>query len=178
MTMIFRNSRQIKNSSAFIRVHPWSLLLFAFLACISFTAMANEAAPVVDDPLLEKRVTALAEELRCLVCQNQTLADSHAELAIDLKNQVREQLRQGKSEREVTDYMVARYGDFVLYRPPVKATTWFLWFGPLLLLVVGLMVLVRKLRSRRKLVAAAPGLSAEEHTRATALLMNDEGDQR
>jgi len=151
-------------------------LIFPLLCALALPAQGGEAAPAVDDPALEKRVTALSEELRCLVCQNQTLADSHAELAIDLKNQVREQLRQGKSEREVTDYMVARYGDFVLYRPPVKATTWLLWFGPLLLLVVGMMVLIRKLRLRRQLVAAAPALSADEHARAAALLADIEGD--
>lgn len=97
--------------------------------------------------MLEKRVMALAEELRCLVCQNQTLADSHAALAIDLKNRIRELLREGKSEREVLDFMVQRYGDFVLYRPPLRAATVLLWAGPFMLLVVGvagLMVWLRK----------------------------------
>src|SRR5207245_11469173 len=97
-------------------------------------AHAKEAAPAAADPALEQRVMTLAAELRCLVCQNQTLADSNAPLAEDLRNQVREKMRQGASDSEIVDYMVARYGDFVLYRPPVKATTLMLWFGPLLLL--------------------------------------------
>ena len=91
---------------------------------------AREASSAVDDPALEKRVVKLTSELRCLVCQNQSLADSHADLAIDLKNQVRGQMQAGKSDAEIRDYMVARYGDFVLYDPPFKATTWVLWAGP------------------------------------------------
>jgi cytochrome c-type biogenesis protein CcmH len=92
---------------------------------------------VSEDPVLEKRVMALAEELRCLVCQNQTLADSHAPLAVDLKNRIRELLREGKTEREVLDFMVQRYGDFVLYRPPLGAHTALLWAGPFILLALG-----------------------------------------
>ena len=113
---------------------------------------------------------ALSEKLRCLVCQNQTIADSHADLAIDLRNQVREQLRQGKTEQQVLDYMVERYGDFVLFLPQVKSTTWLLWFGPFLLLVVGIAVLIVKLRQRRKLLQQIPELSVEEHARAAAML--------
>ncbi len=107
--------------------------------------------PAPADAALEKRVLKLSEELRCLVCQNQTIADSNAELAVDLKNQVREQLRQGKSEDDVIKYMVARYGDFVLYRPPVKGITALLWFGPLLLVVAGLAGLMLYLRKRRSM---------------------------
>src|SRR5512145_3569525 len=98
---------------------------------------------------MEKRVTALAVELRCLVCQNQTLADSNAPLAVDLRNQIREQLKAGKSEQDVVDFMVARYGDFVLYRPPFKASTVALWAGPFLLLALGAWLFVRRLRQRR-----------------------------
>src|SRR5882672_7857271 len=101
-----------------------------------------------DDPALEKRVRDLSSELRCLVCQNQTLADSNAPLAVDLRNQVREQLKSGKSERDVLDFLVARYGDFVLYRPPLKASTVLLWAGPFVLLAFGLFLLF--LRIRRK----------------------------
>lgn len=137
------------------------------LAIAAFAAQAKEAPLAVADPVLEKRVMALSEELRCLVCQNQTLADSHAELAIDLKNQVREKLASGMSDKEVVDYMVQRYGDFVLYRPPVKAMTWPLWFGPFLLLVVAIFLLMRKLAKRR---ADASTLSESELQRATALL--------
>jgi cytochrome c-type biogenesis protein CcmH len=106
-----------------------------------------------ENPDLEKRVMALAEELRCLVCQNQTLADSHAALAIDLKNRIRELLREGKTEREVLDFMVQRYGDFVLYRPPLRATTALLWAGPFILLVVGATGLIAWLRKRKTLEA-------------------------
>lgn len=110
---------------------------------------------------------ALAEELRCLVCQNQTIADSHAELAIDLKNQVREKLAQGMSEKEVVDYMVQRYGDFVLYRPPVKSTTWLLWFGPFMLLIGGIGFLGWKLINRR---TSSETLPESEMQRAAGLL--------
>jgi cytochrome c-type biogenesis protein CcmH len=121
---------------------------------------------------------AVSAELRCLVCQNQTIADSHAELAVDLKNQVREKLRQGMSEQEIKDYMVARYGDFVLYRPLVKRSTWLLWFGPLLLLILAFGVLVVKLRQRRKAMQQTPALSAAEHARADLLLSGaDKGKQ-
>src|SRR5258707_5174285 len=112
-------------------------------------AGAMEAAAAAADPVLEKRVMALAEELRCLVCQNQTLADSNAPLAEDLRNQVRERMREGKSDKEVVDFLVERYGDFVLYRPPFKATTMLLWLGPFLLLVLGFAVMLRRVRKRR-----------------------------
>ena len=113
------------------------------------SSAADGSAPA--DAALEKRVLKLSEELRCLVCQNQTIADSNADLAVDLKNQVREQLRQGKSEDDIIKYMVARYGDFVLYRPPVKGITAVLWFGPLLLVVAGLAGLMLYLRKRRSM---------------------------
>ena len=99
---------------------------------------------------IEQRARHLSEELRCLVCQNQTLADSHAQLAVDLKKQLREQLAQGATDEQVRDYMVQRYGDFVLYRPPLKAMTWALWFGPLAMLLAGLGVLFGKLRRQRE----------------------------
>lgn len=134
-------------------------------------AHGREAAPVAEDANLEARVQTLAEQLRCLVCQNQNLADSHAELAIDLKNQVRDMLRKGKTEQEVVDFMVQRYGDFVLYNPPVKATTWLLWGGPFVLFAGGLGLLFIKLRGRRRQPAAA--LSAEERAAARQLLEGD-----
>ena len=146
-------------------------LFFALLLVFTLPlAHAGEATLTNDDPVLEKRVMALSEKLRCLVCQNQTIADSHADLAIDLRNQVREQLRQGKTEQQVLDYMVERYGDFVLFLPQVKSTTWLLWFGPFLLLEVGSAVLIDKLRQRRKLLQQIPELSVEEHARAAAML--------
>jgi cytochrome c-type biogenesis protein CcmH len=129
--------------------------------------VAREAAPAAEDPALEKRVMGLANELRCLVCQNQTLADSHAPLAIDLRDQIREQLKAGASERDVIDYMVARYGDFVRYRPPFNAATALLWGGPFLFLAGGAWLLRRRLARRP---AAAPELSAAERERAAKLL--------
>ena len=142
----------------------WVLILL--LVFSSAAALAGEAKPVADDPALEERVTAVASELRCLVCQNQTLADSNAPLAVDLRNQIREQLAAGASEREVVDFMVARYGDFVLYRPPFKATTLALWIGPFVFLLAGAWLLRRLLRRR----APAPELSEADRARAAKLL--------
>jgi cytochrome c-type biogenesis protein CcmH len=118
------------------------------------------------DVKLEERVTALSNELRCLVCQNQTLADSNAPLAVDLRNTIREQLAKGASEREVMDFMTARYGDFVLYRPPLKASTVLLWAGPFLLLALGVFVFVKRIRKRPE----EPALAEEERARAARLL--------
>jgi cytochrome c-type biogenesis protein CcmH len=145
-------------------------LLLALLIAATPLAYGADAAPAAADPVLEQRVTRLSEELRCLVCQNQTIADSHANLAVDLKNQIREKLKSGASDEQVKEYMVERYGDFVLYRPPVKATTWVLWFGPFLLMLTGVAVLFAKLRSRARRVAASTGLSEADHERAKALL--------
>jgi cytochrome c-type biogenesis protein CcmH len=127
------------------------LLLILGLALGLSGARAAEAQLLAEDPVLEARVVAVASELRCLVCQNQTIADSHAELAIDLRNQVREMLRRGDSPQQVTAYMTARYGDFVLYRPPVKPQTLLLWWGPGVLLVGGLIGLIVVLRRRSRL---------------------------
>lgn len=126
-------------------IMAWVLCLGAGMAC------ANEAAPASDDPVLEARMLKLTSELRCLVCQNQTIADSHAGLAVDLRNQVREMLKRGDSDQQITDYMTARYGDFVLYRPPVNAKTALLWFGPGLLLIGGLATLFVILRRRTRM---------------------------
>jgi cytochrome c-type biogenesis protein CcmH len=149
-------------------------LFTLLLALTAFAAQAKEAPLVAENPELEKRVMALSEELRCLVCQNQTLADSHAELAIDLKNQVREKLAAGMSNQDVINYMVERYGDFVLYKPPVKGTTWLLWFGPFVLLVAGIWVLLSKLARRR---GAEENLPDTELKRAAALLEGADEDK-
>lgn len=113
-------------------------------------AAAAPAGPAAADPELEARVHKIAAELRCLVCQNQTIADSNAGLAVDLRNQVREMLRQGKSQKDVLAYMTARYGDFVLYRPPMKESTVLLWLGPALLFLFGFVLLVLALRRRAR----------------------------
>jgi cytochrome c-type biogenesis protein CcmH len=120
-------------------------------ALMALAAWAKDAPLAAEDPALEKRVMAIATELRCLVCQNQTIADSHADLAVDLRQQIRELLKKGSTDQQVLSYMTDRYGDFVLYRPPVKATTWFLWFGPGVLLVAGVAGLILILRRRARM---------------------------
>ena len=129
-------------------------LMLAALPALAIAA-GNEAAPTDLDPVSNKRAVELSQQLRCLVCQNQTIADSHAELAVDLKNQINEQIRAGRSDKEIIDFMVQRYGDFVLYRPPVKTSTWLLWGGPALLLVGGALGLGLVLRRRQKMAADA-----------------------
>ena len=142
-------------------------LVAAVLVAAAMPSLAAESQPVATDPALEARVNGLAAELRCLVCQNQSLADSHADLAIQLKGQVRDQLRAGRSEKQVIAYMTERYGDFVLYRPPLKASTVLLWAGPALLVAGGLGVLGWGLRRKAPTVVE---LSDEERQRAAALL--------
>ena len=126
-----------------------------FLAfCLSLLVLlshAKEAPLAAQDPVVDARMVKITSELRCLVCQNQTIADSHADLAIDLRKQVMEQIKAGKSDQQIIDYMTARYGDFVLYRPPLKTSTAILWFGPGLLLVVSLIALFLVLRRRSRL---------------------------
>jgi len=153
-------------------MHKLLALLFGLI--VAGSVLAKEAPPAVPDPALEKRVMALAEELRCLVCQNQTIADSRAELAIDLKNQIREKLKAGMSEEQITQFMVARYGNFVLYKPPVKATTVPLWFGPFALLFVALAGLFYYLL-RRWRAAAPQSLSEAEQARVQTLLDSPDG---
>ena len=130
----------------------WTLLLAALVAT---AAGAKEAEPAVADPALEARMQRIAAELRCLVCQNQTIADSHSGLAEDLRREVREQLKRGASDEQVVQYMTDRYGDFVRYRPPFKGTTAVLWVGPGLLLLGGIAVLAIVLRRRAKLAPEA-----------------------
>ena len=123
---------------------PWFILLLLLVA--SANAFAGEALPLAEDPALEARLKTMSQELRCLVCQNTTLADSSAPLAEDLRKEIRVQMRAGKSDKEVVEYLVARYGDFVRYRPPVNNSTALLWFGPFLILIVGGFVLYRVLK--------------------------------
>jgi cytochrome c-type biogenesis protein CcmH len=135
-----------------------SALRLAFASCLLAAALssgAREAPPEAADPALEARMVRITSELRCLVCQNQTIAASNAALAVDLRREARELLKQGKSDADVVDYMTARYGDFVLYRPPLRATTVLLWFGPALLLGIGGAVLVMVLRRRSRMAADA-----------------------
>jgi cytochrome c-type biogenesis protein CcmH len=148
------------------------IFLFGLLLLIAAGAGAQTATPTLDDPLTQKREVELTSKLRCLVCQNQSIADSHAGLAIDLRNQVREQMAAGKTDDQIIKFMTDRYGDFVLYEPPFKATTLLLWGGPLLLLVAGVFVLARVIRARKR--AEAAPLSDAERARAEALLADKE----
>ncbi|HEX6321833.1 MAG TPA: cytochrome c-type biogenesis protein [Burkholderiales bacterium] len=125
------------------------------------------SAMAADDAALDERTKDLAHELRCLVCQNQTIADSNAPLAVDLRNEIRSQLAAGKSERDVIEFMVARYGDFVLYRPPFKAATLALWLGPFVLLAIGALIFWRRVARRRPQEAR---LSEAERAQAARLL--------
>lgn len=151
-------------------------ILMLLLCLMPLFAHAGEAKDLAEDPVLEKRMIGLAEKLRCLVCQNESLASSHAELAEDLRREVREQMRQNKTDQEIIDYLVARYGDFVLYDPPMKPYTLLLWFGPFALLLGGAGLLIYQLRKRRKTVPEAT-LTAEDQQRAAALLNEDKDNQ-
>lgn len=151
------------------RVSGLLALLLCLLPC---AARADEAQPLAEDPILEKRVMTLAEDLRCLVCQNETLAASHAPLAVDLRRQIREQMKAGKNDEEIIAFMTERYGDFVLFRTPVKATTYLLWFGPFLLLAAGViaqLLYLKRRRARLQQRADAP-LSEDERKQVEALM--------
>jgi len=144
--------------------------LLIMLACLlPVASFAGEAQDMAADPVLEKRMIGLAENLRCLVCQNESLASSHADLAEDLRREVREQMQKGLSDQEIIDYLVSRYGDFVLYDPPVKRTTLVLWYGPFVLLLVGIGMLLFQLRKRRSRVMDME-LTDEDVRRAAELL--------
>jgi cytochrome c-type biogenesis protein CcmH len=147
-------------------------LLLGASAIAPLSARANEAAPLSADPALEVRVMRVAEELRCLVCQNETIAASNADLAVDLRRQIRLKLQQGQSEAQILDFMVERYGAFVRYRPAFDGKTALLWLGPFVLLVIAAGVMVHNIRQRRAGTAdaASAPLSAADAQRATELL--------
>ena len=144
----------------------WFLLILLLVPCL---AGAEEARPLADNPQAEARLKHLAVELRCLVCQNQTLADSHAPLAEDLRREVREMIAKDMSDKDIIEFLVTRYGDFILYRPPLKATTTLLWLGPFVLLIAGVAALVLALRRRQKKLVDL-SLSEEERNRVARLL--------
>ena len=152
------------------QIHRLSILamLFCLLFFSSLLSFAKEAQPN-EDPQIAARMKNLTEQLRCLVCQNETLADSRADLAEDLRKEIREQMKQGKSDQEIIAFLTQRYGDFVLYKPPVKATTYLLWFGPFVLLIAGTLVLFRFLKRRREMIQEQP-LTADERKRAEEIL--------
>lgn len=151
------------------------LYLLILLLIPSLAPAAYEASPLAEDPQIEARLKTLAVELRCLVCQNQTLADSNAPLAEDLRREVREMIAKNMSDKEIIDFLVTRYGDFVLYRPPLKTTTTLLWVGPFLLLIGGATALVLALRRRQKKLVDV-SLTEAEHNRVAQLL--SEGTKR
>lgn len=144
------------------------VLFVIFVLVFAGAAIAKEAQPN-EDPQIAQRMKVLTEQLRCLVCQNETLADSKADLAEDLRKEIREQMKAGKSDQEIIAFLTQRYGDFVLYKPPVKSTTYLLWFGPFVLLIVGTAVLYRFLKRRRGLIHEQP-LTADERKRAEEIL--------
>ncbi len=136
-------------------------------------AGAKDAVPMADDPVVEQRLIVISEEMRCLVCQNESLAGSRSDLAMDLRRELRNLIKQGKTDAEIREFMVSRYGDFVLYRPPVKPSTWLLWAGPFGLMVLGVVVLFVYLR-RRNAELPSNELTDEERKRAEALLQEGE----
>ena len=143
-------------------------LLFVFALLISSGTFAAKAMPALDAAGV-RRAAALSDQLRCLVCQNQSIAESNADLAVDLRREIGKQINAGRSDSEIIDFMVARYGDFVLYRPPVKSHTLLLWFGPALLAIAALFAFTRVLRNRRRRAVVAP-LSDAERAEARRLL--------
>jgi cytochrome c-type biogenesis protein CcmH len=153
-------------------------LLLALMLLLSHAfsvSWAKEAVPVAEDPELERRMVALSEDLRCLVCQNETIAASRADFANDVRREIREQMSANKSDQEIVDFLVARYGDFVLYRPPVKSTTIFLWFGPFLFLLIGATTLYVYLKRRRSQIEE-PALTEQQLKQAETLLKEGKGN--
>jgi cytochrome c-type biogenesis protein CcmH len=144
--------------------------LAALLLLVAGGAFAQSSEIANPDPKTEARLKELAEELRCLVCQNQTIADSNAPLAVDLRQQIRGQIAQGRSDTQILDYMVERYGDFVLYRPPLRATTLLLWIGPFALVAVGAFIYVMVLRRRKAALAGSRELTPQRRAELEALL--------
>ena len=152
------------------------LAYWLLLCALAVTVVAQTAQPLAEDPEVEKRLQELSKELRCLVCQNETLADSRAGLAEDLRKEIREQMKAGKSDKEIITFLTARYGDFVLYRPRVTPVTYLLWFGPFVLLAVGLVVLYRQLKQRRALITQTP-LSPRDRRQIEELLDTPTGKE-
>jgi cytochrome c-type biogenesis protein CcmH len=156
------------------------ILLLAAL-CLPFIwssqGQAKEAEYTSGDPEIHNRVMSVSEELRCLVCQGQSLADSNSDFAKDMRVQIQEMMEEGMSDRQVVDFMVERYGDYVRYRPPFKATTVLLWFGPFILLGIGVAVLYSNVLRRRKQIEEIP-LTEEEHRRAAELLKEGSGENK
>jgi len=155
-----------------------ALFIFLLLLLVAGFTVGKDAPPASgEDPAVEKRLQTLSKELRCLVCQNETLADSQAGLAEDLRREVREQIKAGKTDQEIISFLTQRYGQFILYRPQVTPTTYLLWFGPFVLLIVGLIILFRYIRQRRDSITEKP-LTNEEQRHASELLASTSGEQK
>jgi len=153
------------------------LAVLLLLLLVQAPVVAKEAAPLAEDPQIEARLMKMAANLRCLVCQNQALSGSESDFAKDLRREMRDMMKKGMSDKEIIDFMVQRFGDFILFKPPVKSYTLLLWLGPLLLLLLGAMVLVLVLRRRSKTGNESQPLSAAEHQRAEALLHDEDDGQ-
>ena len=147
-------------------------LLFLIIFLTPLASWAKEAIPVAEDPEIEKRMLALTMDLRCLVCQNEPISDSRAEFSNDIRREIREQIKANKTDDEIIQFLVDRYGDFILYNPPMKPTTILLWFGPVILFLISLGSLVFYLRRRRVQIEEI-SLSQEQREKAEALLKED-----
>jgi cytochrome c-type biogenesis protein CcmH len=152
------------------------ILTLLVMLCAVWCVQSKEAVPLAEDPAIEQRMIAISEEMRCLVCQNESLAGSRAELAQDLRNELRQLLKDGKSDEEIKAFMVDRYGDFVLYRPPVKSSTWLLWIGPYVLLFLAIVFLIWQLKELQDEEGSAD-LSEDERQKVKKLL-NDSAVQK
>jgi len=148
-----------------------SILLIAFCMLSFGSSFAKDAAPLADDPVIEQRLISISEEMRCLVCQNESLSGSRSDLANDLRREIRTLIKEGKSDEQIRNFMVERYGDFVLYRPPVKPVTWLLWIGPFIILLIGIAGLLSYLRRRNEAVINI-ALTDDDNKRIDALLNN------
>ena len=148
-----------------------SLVLVLSVICSGNMVLAKDAVLLADDPVIEQRLIVISEEMRCLVCQNESLAGSRSDLANDLRREIRNLIKEGKTDDQIRSFMVDRYGDFVLYRPPVKPTTWFLWIGPFVILLAGIIGLIVYLRRRNQFVPST-NLSEADNRRIDALLQD------
>ncbi len=164
-----KNHRQLVTTWLRILLSKRQFVLLLTILVVSPLGWTKEAVPVSENPEIERRMIALSEELRCLVCQNESLAGSRSDFAKDLRREIREQLIANKSNKEITDFLVARYGDFVLYRPPLRTNTMLLWFGPFIFLLIGACTLIIYLRQRRKQLEEV-ALSEEQIEKAEEIL--------
>ena len=150
------------------RIFSPLILALVTMVLLNLT-FAKDAVPLADDPVTEQRLIVISEEMRCLVCQNESLAGSRSDLANDLRREIRILIKEGKTDDQIRSFMVERYGDFVLYRPPVKPITWLLWIGPFVILLGGIIGLIVYLRRRNQGMPSTT-LSAEDNRRIDALL--------